>query len=171
MNSRFIFEKLAINLIIDTTECSIQRNRNKDIQRIFFSGKKKKHTIKYEIGVNIINGFIHWIWGPVPGTIHDFKIVELSGIVESLEENERILGDKAYVGNDCIITPLKKPQTEIEFAFNSVINRWREKVEHTIGRLKAFNCLTVPWRHDISLHSIVFNVISQIVNIELHFQS
>ncbi|KAL6042143.1 Transposase, variant 2 [Balamuthia mandrillaris] len=41
--------------IIDTTECPVQRSMNADTQHTFYSGKKKQHTVKYEL-VGLGNG-------------------------------------------------------------------------------------------------------------------
>ena len=36
-------------LVVDSTECPIQRARDDDAQRLFYSGKAKDHTIMYEV--------------------------------------------------------------------------------------------------------------------------
>lgn len=37
---------------MSVTECTIQRQKNYDMQREYYSGKKKKHTIKAQIIMN-----------------------------------------------------------------------------------------------------------------------
>ena len=35
-------------LVLDVSECPVQRPSDPEMQRLLFSGKKKKHTVKYE---------------------------------------------------------------------------------------------------------------------------
>ena len=58
-------------LIIDSTEQPIQRPGRK--QRCWYSGKKKRHTIKTEIVITE-NGWIVSISKPAPGRVHDLEI-------------------------------------------------------------------------------------------------
>ena len=58
-------------LIIDSTEQPIQRPGRK--QRCWYSGKKKRHTIKTEIVITE-NGRIVSISKPAPGRVHDLEI-------------------------------------------------------------------------------------------------
>ena len=64
---------ITVTMIVDSTECPIQRPC-KVLQEIFYSGKKKKHTLKYEIGVSIQTGLIVWIGGGMTGSTHDLTI-------------------------------------------------------------------------------------------------
>ena len=58
-------------LIIDCTEQPIQRPGRK--QRCWYSGKKKRHTIKTEIVITE-NGRIVSVSKPTPGRVHDLEI-------------------------------------------------------------------------------------------------
>ncbi len=58
-------------LIIDSTEQPIQRPGRK--QRCWYSGKKKRHTIKTEIVITE-NGRIVSISKPAPGRVHELEI-------------------------------------------------------------------------------------------------
>ena len=66
-------------LIIDCTEQPIQRPSRK--QRRWYSGKKKRHTIKTEIVITE-NGQIVSISKPAPGRVHDLEIRPLHPFVE-----------------------------------------------------------------------------------------
>jgi hypothetical protein len=81
----------------------------------------------------------------------------MGGILNKLERNEFIFGDKGYAGEQKIITPWQVQGME----------PIRSIVENTIGRIKFFRCLKVPWRHDIALHHIVFTVATQITALEM----
>ena len=58
-------------LIVDCTEQPIERPSRK--QRCWYSGKKKRHTIKTEIVITE-NGRIVSISKPAPGRVHDLEI-------------------------------------------------------------------------------------------------
>jgi len=49
--------------IVDCTECLIFRSTDDATQRMFYSGKKKTHTLKYEVVVRICDGMIIWVNG------------------------------------------------------------------------------------------------------------
>jgi hypothetical protein len=137
------------------------------LQQVFYSGKKKQHTIKYEIGVSIHTGLIVWLSGGVSGAVHDLTIAK-DGILK--EHPDRLfIGDKGYSGHENIITPFKSPQTEAELQWNKILGAVRVSVEHTFGRIKSFHCLNTPWRHNILYHPIVFYVITNLVNFDLLF--
>jgi hypothetical protein len=140
------------------------------LQQGYYSGKAKQHTIKYEIGVHPDTGFLVWVGGPVAGAVHDMTLARKSGVLDLLGENEFILADKGYVGHFCIITPFKGELTEAEKAINHFLGSRRWIVEHIIKRIKNFNCLRQKWRHSRTLHKYVFYVITEIVNIDLHFR-
>lgn len=158
-----------VNVVLDGTDCPIQRPLNNEIQRQFYSGKHKKHTIKYEVGVQSISGNIVWISGGLPGSIHDLTMARIGNIQSYLFPFEYVLADKAYIGEEQFITPIRSPQTEEEELYNRIISTHRITVEHTIGRLKNFNCLSHKWRHNILLHPIIFNLLCNVVNVDILF--
>ncbi len=94
-------------MALDTTECPIQRPSDCIIQRLMYSGKSKKHSLKYEVGVSLHTGAAVWIFGPSPGSIHDPKIARSSGILNILPVWEQVLADKAYIGEPSFLLPLK----------------------------------------------------------------
>jgi hypothetical protein len=49
---------MTIDMILNGTECSIAQPLNDEFNINITMKKKKKHTIKYEIGVQIISGKI-----------------------------------------------------------------------------------------------------------------
>jgi len=85
IEDRFRGEKKDCYLIIDSTECPYERNVARSVQRYFYSGKKKHHTLKYELCVQIETGNICWISGPYYGKSADITIARASGILDQLE--------------------------------------------------------------------------------------
>lgn len=154
--------------IIDATECPIQRPSNYKVQKVYYNGKKKHHALKYDMAICPYTKRILWIGGGDPsGVFHDLKLAEI-GFFTLLEEGEKVLGDKAYIGNPHVVAPVKgrhlKPQEEI---FNYNMGVVRVQVENVFSIFKKFACLKQQWRHSRSLHPIAFGVIAEIANIEL----
>jgi len=158
----------VINVVLDATECPIQRPHHWYVQSLYYSGKKKRHTIKYEIGIHLLTGRIVWIAGPIPGSTHDITLCRRSGILTMLLPGEFIMADKGYIGEAQIITPFKTPTTTQKL-FNSQLGQLRVIVENTYGRVKHFRCLKHEWTHDLSLHPLTFYFICQLVNLDVIF--
>jgi len=168
-DERYESDPQTINCVLDVTECEIERPTQYEIQQQYYSGKSHCHSIKYEIGVNLKTGRFVWIAGGIPGSVHDLVIAKNSGILTALLPGEKILADKAYVGDAHFITPFKSPATMDEFHINSTISQLRQIVEHTIQRIKIFNCTQIKWRHDLSLHPLMFSTICKVLNLEFLF--
>ncbi|CAN7938209.1 unnamed protein product [Ixodes hexagonus] len=69
-------------------------------QRLFFSGHKRMHALKYQ-GVMCANGIVAEMHGPYPGHRHDAGILRLSGLFQRLEDvvhdsTYYLYGDPAY---------------------------------------------------------------------------
>jgi hypothetical protein len=107
MDNVFLSPFFPICMVIDTTICPIERPGNSDIQQIFYSGKHKLHGVKYEIGVNIRTGVICWI-AVAPGSMHDLTIARQSNVFNHIPPGKKSLGDKAYIGEDKVITLIKQ---------------------------------------------------------------
>ena len=157
---------LPFSLALDGTTCPIQCP-SRFLQRPFYSGKDHRHCIKYEIGVDIEDGSLVWISGPVPGAVHDMKLARLFGILDSIMDDEYILADKGYIGEWQIVTPIKEAETLLEQIFSHLLSSVRWIVENVLARIKSFKCLSTRWRHSIDLHFIVFFVVSEIVNLDM----
>jgi hypothetical protein len=157
---------MALNMTVDATDCPVERPSDYNLQRQYYSGKSKKHCIKYEVGIQIQTGKLVWLAGGTPGSVHDLTISRASGLSSHLLHGEFVLADKAYIGEDCFLTPFKPVTNEQELEFNSAISSLRETVEHTIGRIKVFGFTQQKWRHSLDLHPIAFKVICNALNIE-----
>jgi len=81
------------------------------VQKLFYSGKHKRHCDKYECGVRR-DGLICWINGPHQGSKADVTVYREESTEDHLDLGERILGDKGYFGEKRIITPRKKKALE-----------------------------------------------------------
>lgn len=157
---------------IDTTEFSIRRPAP-NIQRFFYSGYAKQHTIKYQISCNVSNGIITHASGPYFGPMNDNEVFRRSQIVEEFPRHIRWLGDKQYPEGirEHTIAPYRRknrPMTIAEWALNVTIHRNRVIIENAIGRLKRFDCMKELWRHQLNYHETVFFVCLNLANLDIH---
>jgi hypothetical protein len=157
-------------MALDVTECLIQKPLDYAVQKLFYSGKVKAHTVKYEIETELETGNIVWFCGFHPDSIHDLTIAKNSTILKYLLSGEFILADKAYIGHSSFITPFKKPKTQAEQLVNSLIYKRRVIVENTLNRIKSFTFTQKEWRHKIELHALAMKFIANVVNIDLKFR-
>jgi len=140
--------------LVDVTECSIQRPSNQEIQREYYSGKKKKHTIKIQVIMDEITKEIKGIAFD-KGSVHDFKLFKNS--TKKLDKTIPFLADNGYIGIQEIfqksLTPKKKskynPLSDKDKEFNKLISNIRIAVEHINCQLKIFRILAERYRSRI----------------------
>ena len=153
-------------LIIDCTEQPIERPSRK--QRCWYSGKKKRHTIKTEIIITE-SGRIVSVSKPAPGRVHDLEIRRRG---PPLPASSHVYADSGYQGlqNDHagIDIPYKKtkanPLTKDERVYNHALSRLRVRVEHSIGRLKSFRILSERYRYPKSRYAVKISTVAGIIN-------
>lgn len=134
-------DKVVHELIHDGTEREIPRPADQELQKEFYSGKKKKHTVKNAV-ITTLTGFILFATATVEGKMHDKKIADTQ---YSFPYQTILQQDTGYQGyapdNVTIVQPKKKTKgkvlTEEEKAANTEISRTRIKVEHAIGGAKT----------------------------------
>ena len=84
-------------------------------------------------------GAIVWVSGPLPGAVHDLTAARIWGIVRELAASGLVmLGDKGYLGEDCIRTPYRgrnKPAAQKDA--NRAHARLRTPGERANARLKT----------------------------------
>uniref|UniRef100_A0A803KC54 Putative nuclease HARBI1 n=1 Tax=Xenopus tropicalis TaxID=8364 RepID=A0A803KC54_XENTR len=88
--------------------------------------------------LSIVSGF--------PGSSHDAYILRQSTLYHSFETGQMphgwLLGDAGYPCSRWLITPIHRPRTQAECAFNEAHVRARSVIERTFGVLKSrFRCL------------------------------
>lgn len=158
-------------LILDCTEQQVHRPARK--QRCWYSGKKKRHTIKNEIIITE-HGKIVFISDDAPGTVHDIAIRRRG---PPLPKDARAYADSGYQGyqddHPDLEIPYKKsktkPLTRDERAYNHALSRFRVRVEHAIARLKRFRILADRFRYPRKTHAAKFAIIAGIANIVAGF--
>lgn len=135
--------------LIDATERAIQRNTYN--QKEFYSGKKKRHTLKNMALCNTL-GVLLYLSSTVSGKIHDKKMVEN---VAFKPVKFTLYADLAFIGWSPtplvkVITPFKKPKntktqkrtlTTEQKLFNTEHSQIRVPIEHLFSNLKVMRIL------------------------------
>lgn len=157
----------------DGTEQPIQRPKDKKKQKAYYSGKKKRHTVKNQVVVAPTGEFIA-ISDDAPGSCHDLTHLRASDILDKLDEGDTAMFDLGFIGlqNDRgdveIILPLRKPKgrelSAEQKAYNQLVSRCRVVVENAICHLKRFQVLHQVYRHDLTERHRIVCVVTGLVN-------
>lgn len=165
-------EDEILDLFFDGTEQQI--NRPKKGQKKWYSGKKKKHTIKHQVIVSKVKKGkdkktklrIKAVSKSFYGKEHDKRIYEKSRT--RLPKNTGKYGDSGYLGTALII-PNKKPKgkelTKEQKEFNWIHSSIRVCVENGIGKMKIWQILAQRFRNKLKDHTIIFKNIAGLQNL------
>jgi hypothetical protein len=157
-------EEEIIEFFVDATEQQIERPKKR--QKRYYSGKKKKHTLKNQI-ITDKKGKIRAVTKSVPGKKHDKKLFCESKII--LPENSDLTGDLGYYGASGMILPNKKPKgkelTQEEKKQNKELSKRRITVEHSFGKMKIYQILSQRFRNPRKKHSLIFKNIAGLHNL------
>lgn len=126
-------------LLIDGTERPVERDTYE--QEEFYSGKKKRHTIKNLLIVTL-TGLIVWLSPTYGGCTHDKKMADESDLPETL----KLLADLGFQGLqkqiEDLLMPFKKEKgkslSDSKKLCNKILSSIRVKVENVIGSVKSF---------------------------------
>ncbi|MFH1644547.1 MAG: IS5 family transposase [bacterium] len=157
-------------ILIDATEIPIERPKKK--QHLYYSGKKKRHTIKTQVVVDKSSKKIICT-DTCNGKKHDFKLFEKSKT--KIAEHVNAMTDTGYIGMQKIhlntSVPRKKsklkPLTSEDKQYNRELSRKRVLNEHVIGNIKRFKIISDKYRNRRKRFGLRFNLISGIYNYEL----
>ena len=141
-------------------------------QRKYYSGKKKRHTIKVQVIANRATGII-LCTAESCGKTHDFALYKNSignRILDSIKEQ----ADSGYQGISALHhnseTPKKKPKggklTDDEKRENRRISHERILIENINAKIKVFKIMKYPYRNRRKRHCLRLNLICGIINFE-----
>ena len=144
----------SLEFIIDGTERPINRPKDKDKQKRYYSGKKKHHTVKNNI-VTERGGKVMYLSGTYEGKRHDKKIADEEG--HCFPAGSKLLQDTGYQGyrpaGVMILQPKKKPRNgeldDVEKMINRAISSLRVEVEHQIGGVKRCQIVATKFRNRV----------------------
>lgn len=129
----------------DGAERPINRPKDNEMQKLYFSGKKKQHSIKNILLIDASCKVI-FLSNTCEGKKHDKKAADEAKYNDKFPEESKLLQDTGFqgfeAGNAVIIQPKKKPRneelTEEEKESNRQISKVRVRVEHAIGGVKRY---------------------------------
>ncbi len=144
-------------LLVDTYEQPVQRHKQRPEADRYYSGKKKRHTMKTQVAVDTGNERIVAVAPSEPGPMADVTVLRRSGLLDRIPPGMVIGGDLAYVGmtegyREVVGAwprrkPRGKPRPAEDVAYNRAFAQQRVTVEHVIGRLRRYESLTQRDRH------------------------
>ena len=135
----------GLEFIIDGTERPIQRPKDKKRQREFYSGKKKRHTVKNVVISERRSRKIKALSRTRSGKTNDKRVADEEDY--HFPARSKLWKDTGFQGYEPpkvrTYQPKKKPRngalTPEEKASNREISRKRVGVEHSIGGAKVFH--------------------------------
>ena len=161
-------------VVMDVTETPIERPKRR--QRQFYSGKKKRHTLKSQLVIDRATGrIICTFFGK--GRRHDFKLFQASGV--HFHQETESLQDKGYQGIQKLHAnihansrlPKKKPRggklSAADKAYNRELAQERVVIEQVNRRLKIFKILSERYRNRRRRFGLRCNLIAALYNYEL----
>lgn len=167
-SNRVLLNHAVDAIVIDVTEQPLERPVKK--QRQWYSGKKKRHTLKAQLIVHLSSRqIVSVVCGK--GRTHDFTLFTQCRL-RILSDVEKY-ADSGYQGLDTryanSFTPLKKPRgrelTPEEKAYNRALARVRIVVEHVNRWCKIFRNVKEIYRGKHKNYHKVWTVVAGLVNL------
>jgi hypothetical protein len=162
-------------LFFDATERPTRRPA--EGQRAYYSGKKRRHTLKLQVvtarrtkppgpGRKPQRLRIAAVSGSFPGSVHDKKIYDRTRAV--CPPDARRTGDTAYLGTP-LETPARKPRggelTAGQKERNRKVSRRRIVVEHGIGKMKIWRIASERYRNPNRRHTLIMKNVAGLHNL------
>jgi hypothetical protein len=162
-------------LFFDATERPIPRPRRG--QRRYYSGKRRRHTLKHQVvvarrrkrpgpGAQPRRVRIAAVSGAFPGRTHDKRVYDATRVVAP--PGVRRTGDTAYLGTG-LATPARRPPggtlTARQAAGNRRVSRRRIVVEHGIGKLKVWRIAAERYRNPRRRHTLILKNVAGLHNL------
>jgi hypothetical protein len=170
---RKVTEQQAKEILIDVTERPIRRPKDKEARKVFYSGKKKRHTEKIEVIVRDGDREILGVSEAFPGSTHDFTMRRRG---PPIEKTVRAYVDSAYQGyhteHAALDYPYKKSKgkdlCKDEREYNEGLSRIRVPVEHVIGKIKKFRICSEINRYGRASSGKQFRIVAGVINLAAH---
>ena len=145
-------------------------------QKRYYSGGKKRHTLKTQVVVTRVRKRpgvagqrrrvrITAVSGTCPGSTHDKNVYDRTGVV--IPPGVPGCGDTAYIGTR-LTTPRRKPRkgvlTPRPKAGNRRVSKRRIVAGHGIGKMKLWRVAGERWRNPRRRHTLVMKNIPGLHN-------
>ena len=159
---------------VDATERPT--NRPQRGQRRYYSGKKKRHTIKHQVVVvrkrkrrgrrgEKRRVRLAAVSGASPGSVHDKKVYDGSRL--ELPEGVTGYGDTGYQGTGLRTPAKKKPKGRLtgrQRRGDRRLGRKRVAAEHGIGKMKVWRIAAEKYRNPRRRHTLIFKNVAGLQN-------
>ena len=160
---------------VDSTEQEIPRPKNRRRRKSYYSGKKKKHTVKTQFMVNSDGTILHKT-GHERGRKHDYEIFKNNHPATPMQVVNLL--DLGYMGvqNDFptvkSVLPIRKNRKKSELSneekkYNRKHSKLRVIVEHTVSRIKKFGIMGTKFRNKLGRYDHASDIVSGLVNFRI----
>ncbi len=157
---------------VDVTEQPIPRPENRLRRKIYYSGKKKKHTVKNIYTANQMGLIIYKSKRRHIGKNHDYNIYKKNH--PDVPKDVECLFDLGFLGveNDFpeqkSSLPIKKEKgcelSSQEKDYNRDHSKKRIVIEHTICRLKKYRIMNDVFRNRLRKYNRISDIVSGLIN-------
>lgn len=159
---------------IDITEQEIPRPKDKKKKRNYYSGKKKKHTVKTQLIVNKEGKILYKSNHHKKGRKHDYAVYK-DEQPQTPSQIENVL-DLGYLGCEKDLPtvkyslPIKKKKrntvlTKEEKEYNKNHSKMRVIIEHTIcSRIKKFCIMGTKYKNRLKRYDRISDIVFGLVN-------
>ena len=164
-------------IIIDATEQPIPKPKDKKKRRKYYSGKKKRHTIKNQYTINMRGEIIHKPPHST-GRHHDYHIFKAKHPI--LPEGLQTFVDLGHMGMQKdypqynAILPHKKRKGEkltvLQKQFNKVQSKTRIRIEHVISRVKKFRICSDVFRNKLCRYDTISEIVCGLINFKIRWK-
>lgn len=170
---RSLTQDVVEEILLDVTEQPIQRPKNKKARKKYYSGKKKRHTQKFEIAMTKKGEIIN-VSNTAPGRKHDLRIRQRGSPISPTATKYVDLGYQGWQKNsNNVELPHKRPKggqlTTEQKAENRQHSKIRVYVEHKFAQFKKFRILSETYRNFRRKHNMRVNIIAGVLNLQAGF--
>ena len=156
----------------DCTEQPIPRPKNRMKRKLYYSGKKKKHTVKNLYTANQKGLLIYKTKHKQRGRKHDYRIYKKNH--PDLPKDVMNMYDLGFLGvekdfpKQLSSLPIKKEKdhelTEEQKEYNKNHSAKRIVIEHAICRIKKYRIMNDVFRNRLRKYNRVSDIVSGLVN-------
>jgi hypothetical protein len=158
----------------DCTEQQIPRHIDKSRRKMYYSGKKKRHTtVKNQLMVNNHRGYILHKIRHKKGRKHDYDIYNSNHLVTPKEVVN--VYDLGYLGvekdfpEQLSALPYRKKRNQQDLSqeekeYNKIHSRKRIVIEHTICKLKKYRIMSDTFRNRLRKYNRISDIVTGLVN-------
>ncbi|MEP0920122.1 transposase family protein [Leptolyngbya sp. DQ-M1] len=142
----------ALEFIIDGTDRRINRPKDKEGRKKYYSGKQKAHAVKNNL-IAERQGKVKYLSQTYEGKKHDKAIADAEDY--QFPQGSRLWQDTGFQGfaplGVIVLQPKKKPRnqelTQTEKQLNRLISKQRVPIEHHIGGIKRSQIVMQKFRN------------------------